>query len=60
MLAANCLLLTRWKWALLAVGIYVVGTEIRVRSEEKLLASRFPEESAAYRRQVPAYLPFVR
>lgn len=60
MLAANCLLLTRWKWALVAVAIYIAGTEIRVRSEEKLLASRFPEESAAYRREVPAYLPFVR
>ena len=60
MLVANCLLLTRWLWALLALGIYIAGTEIRVRSEEGLLASRFPEEFAAYRRQVPAYLPFVR
>jgi protein-S-isoprenylcysteine O-methyltransferase Ste14 len=60
MLAANCLLLTRWPWALVALGIFIAGTEIRVRSEEKLLASRFPEEFAAYRRQVPAYLPFVR
>jgi protein-S-isoprenylcysteine O-methyltransferase Ste14 len=60
MLAANCLLLTRWPWALVALAIFIAGTEIRVRSEEKLLASRFPEEFAAYRRQVPAYLPFVR
>jgi protein-S-isoprenylcysteine O-methyltransferase Ste14 len=60
MLAANCLLLTRWPWALLALAIYIAGTEIRVRSEDGLLASRFPEEFAAYRRQVPAYLPFVR
>jgi protein-S-isoprenylcysteine O-methyltransferase Ste14 len=60
MLTANCLLLTRWPWALLAVAIFIAGTEIRVRSEEKLLRSRFPEEFAAYRRQVPAYLPFVR
>lgn len=60
MLAANCLLLTRWPWALLAFGIFIAGTEIRVRSEEELLASRFPEEFAAYRRRVPAYLPFVR
>ena len=60
MLTANCLLLTRWPWALLAVAIFIAGTEIRVRSEEKLLRSRFPEEFARYRRQVPAYLPFVR
>lgn len=60
MLIANCLLLTRWPWALVALALYIAGTEIRVRSEEKLLRSRFPEEFAAYRRQVPAYLPFVR
>jgi len=60
MLVANCLLLTRWPWALLALAVFIAGTEIRVRSEEKLLASRFPEEFASYCRQVPAYLPFVR
>jgi len=60
MLVANCLLLTRWPWALLAFGVFIAGTEIRVRSEERLLAARFPEQFAAYRRQVPAYLPFVR
>jgi len=38
----------------------MVGTEIRVRSEEKLLAARFPDEFIAYRRRTPAYLPFVR
>ena len=60
MLVANCLLLTRWQWALVALAIYIAGTEIRVRSEDGLLASRFPKEFAAYRHQVPAYLPFVR
>lgn len=60
MLVATCLLLTRLSWAVLALGVFVAGTEIRVWSEEKLLASRFPEEFAAYRRQVQAYLPFVR
>ena len=60
MLVANCLLLTRWQWAMVALAIYISGTEIRVRSEEGLLASRFPQEFAAYQRRVPAYLPFVR
>ena len=60
MLVATCLLLTRWPWALAALVIYVAGTEIRVHSEEGLLSARFPEEFAAYRRRVPAYLPFVR
>jgi len=60
MLVSSCLLLTRWPWALFALAIYVAGTEIRVRSEEGLLSARFPQEFAAYRRRVPAYLPFVR
>jgi len=60
MLVANCLFLTQWPWALAAIGIFIVGTEIRVRSEEKLLAARFPDEFIAYRRRTPAYLPFVR
>ena len=60
MLVATCLQMTRWPWAFLALAVFVIGTEIRVRSEERLLASRFPEEFASYRRQVPAYLPFVR
>jgi protein-S-isoprenylcysteine O-methyltransferase Ste14 len=60
MLVANCLLLTRWWWALVALVVFIIGTEIRVRAEDRLLASRFPGEFAAYRRRVPAYLPFVR
>jgi protein-S-isoprenylcysteine O-methyltransferase Ste14 len=31
-----------------------------VRIEEKLLAARFGEQFTAYRRRVPAYVPFVR
>jgi protein-S-isoprenylcysteine O-methyltransferase Ste14 len=38
----------------------VAGTEIRVRIEEKLLAARFGEQYAEYRRRVPAYVPFAR
>jgi protein-S-isoprenylcysteine O-methyltransferase Ste14 len=30
-----------------------------VRTEERLLASRFGEEFEAYKRSVPAYLPFL-
>jgi protein-S-isoprenylcysteine O-methyltransferase Ste14 len=31
-----------------------------VRTEDKLLASRFGREFAEYRKKVPAYVPFVR
>ena len=60
MLVATCLQMTRWPWALAAFVIFIAGTEIRVRSEDQLLASRFPEKFADYRSHVPAYLPFVR
>jgi protein-S-isoprenylcysteine O-methyltransferase Ste14 len=39
---------------------FVIGTEIRVRAEEQLLASRFGEEFATYKATTPAYLPFLR
>jgi protein-S-isoprenylcysteine O-methyltransferase Ste14 len=38
----------------------MAGTEIRVRSEDRLLASRFGEEFQAYRKTVKAYIPFIR
>ncbi|MGA9585428.1 MAG: isoprenylcysteine carboxylmethyltransferase family protein [Terracidiphilus sp.] len=50
-----------WRPLLVAgVALFVIGTEIRVRAEEKLLAARFGEEFARYRAATPAYLPFLR
>jgi protein-S-isoprenylcysteine O-methyltransferase Ste14 len=45
---------------LIAVVIFIIGTEIRVRIEDKLLAERFGDEFLAYRREVGAYIPFVK
>ena len=49
-------------WPLLVAGIifFVIGTEIRVHAEERLLAERFGEEFARYKARTPAYLPFLR
>jgi protein-S-isoprenylcysteine O-methyltransferase Ste14 len=46
---------------LLAAGtaLFMIGTEIRVRIEDDLLASRFGEEFQAYKRRVAAYIPFL-
>jgi len=60
MLLSTLLLLTPWRWALVLVAVFLVGTEIRVRTEERLLASRFQDAFREYRKKVPAYLPFVR
>jgi protein-S-isoprenylcysteine O-methyltransferase Ste14 len=60
MTLATGLLRARWPWLLAALAMFVVGTEIRVRTEDRLLASRFGAEFAEYKKKVPAYLPFVR
>jgi protein-S-isoprenylcysteine O-methyltransferase Ste14 len=60
MLVATSMLWTEWPWMLAAFGLFVTGTEIRVRTEDDLLASRFGDRFTAYRRQVAAYVPFVR
>jgi protein-S-isoprenylcysteine O-methyltransferase Ste14 len=53
-------MVTSWWLFLPALVLFFVGTEIRVRIEDKLLASRFGEEFEAYKKSVPAYAPFVR
>lgn len=49
-------------WPLLVAGVvfFVIGTEIRVRAEEKLLEARFGEEFVRYKATTPAYFPFIR
>jgi protein-S-isoprenylcysteine O-methyltransferase Ste14 len=44
----------------LALALFLAGTEIRVRVEDRLLASRFGEEFAEYRKTTRAYVPGVR
>ena len=43
-----------------AIVFFMAGTEVRVRVEERLLASHFGEAFQEYRRRVPAYIPFLR
>lgn len=43
-----------------ALPVFLLGTEIRVRSEERLLAAYFGEQFEEYRRRVRAYLPGIR
>ena len=59
-LAATLLLLTEWEWAMVALLLFVAGTEIRVYTEDRMLASRFGERFCEYQRAVKAYIPFVR
>jgi len=60
MMIATGLQLAWWPLLVLAIVMYAVGTEIRIRGEEGLLRERFGEEFEAYKRRVPAYIPFLR
>ncbi len=44
----------------LAILLFLVGTEIRVRIEDTLLASRFGDEFRDYQRSISAYIPLLR
>lgn len=44
----------------IALVLFIAGTEIRVRVEDRLLRERFGERFTEWQRSVPAYLPFVR
>ncbi len=60
MLLATGLAKTWWPLLVAGVVFYLVGTEIRIGSEDSLLAARFGEEFAQYKRTTPAYVPFIR
>jgi protein-S-isoprenylcysteine O-methyltransferase Ste14 len=48
-------------WLLvLATTVFLAGTEIRVRIEDRLLAQRFGQPFERYRRSTRAYLPLLR
>jgi protein-S-isoprenylcysteine O-methyltransferase Ste14 len=53
-------MVTPLRMLLLATAVFIVGTEIRVRIEDRLLASRFGDEFRRYQRSVPPYIPFVK
>jgi protein-S-isoprenylcysteine O-methyltransferase Ste14 len=58
-MCAIAIVVTPWKLFLIALVLFVVGTEIRVRTEEALLATRFGEEFREYKGDVRSYIPFV-
>ncbi len=58
-ICATAVIVTPWPLFLGALTLFVAGTEIRMRTEEKLLASHFGNEYEDYKRRVPAYIPFL-
>ena len=57
---SNLLMWTSWPWIAVSLALFIAGTEIRVRTEDNLLAGRFGEKFRAYQRSVRAYIPFAR
>jgi len=51
---------TWWPMFVAAIAVFVIGTEIRIRAEDRLLGEHFGDAYAAYRSRVRAYIPFVR
>jgi len=59
MLIATGLALSEWWAIILGVVVYLIGTTIRIRVEEKLLKDAFGEKFEAYARTVSAIIPRV-
>jgi len=59
MLLATGLLRTQWIALLAAILIFIAGTYIRIRSEERLLREAFGSRFEEYTRKVPALIPGV-
>jgi len=60
MLTATGAAYTWWPMWIAGTVFFVIGTEIRVHAEERLLAEHFGGSFEQYRSRVRAYIPFVR
>ena len=57
LMVSTGLVFTTW-WALLiAVTVFLVGNQVRIRAEEKLLRETFGSQFDDYARRVPAFFP---
>jgi protein-S-isoprenylcysteine O-methyltransferase Ste14 len=57
MMIATGLSLTVWPVLLAAMAVFLIGTFVRIRSEEKLLRATFGAQFEEYEQRVPAFLP---
>jgi protein-S-isoprenylcysteine O-methyltransferase Ste14 len=53
------LTLSRWQALVAAIVIFVIGTQIRIRTEEKILRDAFGAGFDDYARRVPAFFPRI-
>lgn len=50
---------SRWQAVILASVIFLIGTQIRIHTEEKILRGAFGAKFEEYARQVPAFFPRI-
>jgi protein-S-isoprenylcysteine O-methyltransferase Ste14 len=59
LLLATGLAVSRWEALLAAMVLFLIGNELRIRSEEKLLREAFGAKFDEYARAVPAFFPRI-
>jgi len=59
-LVATGSLIAPWYLFVAALSLFLIGTEIRIITEEKLLESQFGDEFRNYRRAVKGLVPLLR
>ncbi len=59
MILSTALVFSRWWLALIAVICFLIGNQIRIRAEEKLLRETFGKRFDDYAARVPAFIPFI-
>lgn len=60
MFLMNAAFLGTWPGWIIGSALFIFGTEIRVRAEDRLLHERFGDMFYKWRQRVPAYIPFLR
>jgi protein-S-isoprenylcysteine O-methyltransferase Ste14 len=60
MMIATGLLVSIWQIVIVAGAVFMIGTETRIREEDRLLELRFGDAFREYRNSVSAYIPFIR
>jgi protein-S-isoprenylcysteine O-methyltransferase Ste14 len=59
MLVATGIVMSHWMVVLPAVIVFLIGTFIRTRFEERLLSDAFGEQFASWKARVPGLIPFL-
>jgi len=59
-LIATGIVISDWRVVLIAVVVFLIGTFIRTRFEERLLGDAFGEEFSRWKARVPGLIPFVK